>query len=842
MEQEFKELIIGAFLHDIGKISQRAKVKLSPQSEGMKSQACPTNEFGGYGYSHVPYTNQFFEDVKDWLPQGGMYWANAANCATYHHKPQPDNLLDLIVHEGDCLSAGHDRNDGEAKLSENQYRLDSIFSKIKLGDNKAIIQKFQYKIAKSMLNADAYPADGLPENPDSELVTLYNDMCAHIKRLKDSSKLDFDVFIEHLKWVYSQYAWCIPSSLRQASDVSLLDHSLTTTAISAVLYRYHQQAGSFNSKDIADRSKNKFRLVSGDVSGIQSYIFADSTESPKGVSKRLRAKSFYIGILTQIASMMILRELELPCFCKVLDAGGRFTLLVHNTDQTVKKLNSLQKLIDEWMYKTLDGKLRINLAFNTECSGSDFIGDNFGKVYAKLQNDTEKAKKRPFESIFTQDGKWNTDKMISNIQGEEIKDREEQHLKFFEKLGGVLPGQSHLVITDISVNNPGRLRDAGVVNMPMAQPFGKYSVELCDYNAGAGDDKVRARFGFVPGMEDFADIVDGQYIANYVPVITDEDLRHYKLSGFDKLPDDEGEDKQDFKIGSTKTFAHIAADSVGFDREFKPLGSPMLGVLKADVDRLGMIFGSGIEERKSIARIATLSRGLDMFFKGVLPNSIKNGDGNSSYKNIYTIYAGGDDLLLVGPWNVIMNFAMYMQGKFTQYTCNNPSITISAGIAAVKAGFPLSEAARLAEEALEQSKDGGRNKITVFDQTLSWEDYKEALENGAFLDGHLENSSNPLQGSLEISASFAYRLIKYARMGLRVIDAKKDGKNDKKINLADVKWKSQLAYDIGRNIKTERNKNSNQLDELIRIVSPENEKIGKLLVAATYCNYRNRRK
>jgi CRISPR-associated protein Csm1 len=318
-------------------------------------------------------------------------------------------------------------------------------------------------------------------------------------------------------------------------------------------------------------------------------------------------------------------------------------------------------------------------------------------------------------------------------------------------------------------------------------------------------------------------------------VITEEDLAKYDWAGIDDLLKDEDEQGHQSGIGETKTFAHIAADSVYPDSSTKPVGVPMLGVLKADVDRLGMIFQQGFsDQQRTIARTATLSRQIDMFFKGILPNAIKTAEADTGFRNIYTIYAGGDDLLLVGPWNTILKFATYMRDKFTDYTCSNPSITISAGIAVVKAGFPLSEAARLSETALESSKNKGRNRITIFGQTIGWHEYSQAIDDGSFLDSQLEESTNPDPGSLKITKSFAYRLVKYARMGLRCAEGRM-------FNITDAKWKSQLAYDIARNITNDKNKDSPQLQRLLEVTN-QTENISRLLVAATYCNYKNRRK
>ncbi|MBK8185555.1 MAG: hypothetical protein IPK63_22720 [Candidatus Competibacteraceae bacterium] len=45
-----------------------------------------------------------------------------------------------------------------------------------------------------------------------------------------------------------------------------------------------------------------------------------------------------------------------------------------------------------------------------------------------------------------------------------------------------------------------------------------------------------------------------------------------------------------------KHFEHLAQDALELDRAGSPLGKPFLAVLKADVDRLGFLFGFGLND------------------------------------------------------------------------------------------------------------------------------------------------------------------------------------------------------------------------------------------------------
>ena len=105
----------------------------------------------------------------------------------------------------------------------------------------------------------------------------------------------------------------------------------------------------------------------------------------------------------------------------------------------------------------------------------------------------------------------------------------------------------------------------------------------------------------------------------------------------------------------------------------------------------------------------------------------------SEYKNIYTEYAGGDDLLFVGPWDKILQLASDIQEQFAKYTCHNEDITLSASVVLGHAKSPISSLVRQAETLLDQAKTAGRNRIGVFGTTISWPDFDQALEDGRFL-------------------------------------------------------------------------------------------------------------
>ena len=211
-------------------------------------------------------------------------------------------------------------------------------------------------------------------------------------------------------------------------------------------------------------------------------------------------------------------------------------------------------------------------------------------------------------------------------------------------------------------------------------------------------------------------------------------------------------------------------------------GSGLLGILKADVDNLGLVFSKGFEnpkriekdseeiDKKTVSRYLTMSRMLEHFFSGWVNETISGGDKEAvinelvriehidtvrfrsylekdviNFKNIYTVYSGGDDMVLVGPWETMIIFSIFLNMQFRKYTCNNKFITLSAGLTFVKPKYPIASAIKQAEIFLvkskeriirmksddanqnqnktsrEESKDIGKEAITLFGTTIRWD-------------------------------------------------------------------------------------------------------------------------
>jgi CRISPR-associated protein Csm1 len=137
-----------------------------------------------------------------------------------------------------------------------------------------------------------------------------------------------------------------------------------------------------------------------------------------------------------------------------------------------------------------------------------------------------------------------------------------------------------------------------------------------------------------------------------------------------------------------------------------------------DVDNLGQIFARGMSTgNRNFANVSTLSRELSRFFSEQLNLLCQQADAKGKGK-FHVVYAGGDDLFMVGSWDDLAEFAPMIQREFTRYTGDNKHITISGGLIVADYHVPLYHLANWAGKAEEQAKDNGKNRLTLFYQSL----------------------------------------------------------------------------------------------------------------------------
>jgi len=192
---------------------------------------------------------------------------------------------------------------------------------------------------------------------------------------------------------------------------------------------------------------------------------------------------------------------------------------------------------------------------------------------------------------------------------------------------------------------------------------------------------------------------------------------------------------------------YVPRDEHGNPVEFldlakKSRGASMLGVLKADADSLGAAVMAALKDADDAQPLRRLSEAIDRFFVETL-EAEKQSPG-SRWGSIYTVFSGGDDLLAVGPWDVVLDFAGHMRSLFDRVfghdATGSPSpqpLTISASIAIIKPRYPVHLAAQQAEELLDQAKtdrapraDSSKDQCAALGSLWKWKDHDRIVRAG----------------------------------------------------------------------------------------------------------------
>jgi CRISPR-associated protein Csm1 len=293
-------------------------------------------------------------------------------------------------------------------------------------------------------------------------------------------------------------------------------------------------------------------------------------------------------------------------------------------------------------------------------------------------------------------------------------------------------------------------------------------------------------------------------VANYVPKFSEGEIKKSKY----ELLDDKNEAVSERGI---KTFYHIAVDGLKEDGD-KFYGRKYLAILKADIDNLGQIFINGFKKDKqdnplfhpdykgelkneaTFSRILYLSRMIDYFFTNILNEYIKG-------KNIYTVFAGGDDLFLIGHYEDIINTYEWIIEKLKDYT-KNKDFHLSAAIKLTKPNVPINLMAEFTEEELEEAKKlDGKDALSIFDITLKNNEFKEMVKKREFFE-KIYNELNQINSG----SSFMYKFYDFIEMQ----------KNLKKDILRNSRWKYMLRYLIEKNIEIKKNDKQRKLKEKIK--------------------------
>jgi len=711
------KIYLAALLHDIGKFYQRADVAgvanskiLCESIKNSESVYCPQFN-GNYSHKHVLWTAQFIDDLGTHLKKiSGETEYSLEHLAGKHH--HPSNFYEEIIQLADHLSSGLDRAEG---MPTEDYKGWDKFKKVRMYSVFESLMKqedldhweYQLPLESIQFKNQFFPEKSFTEEPDYK--TLWKNFVGELKFIQTDS---YRVFAESLYFLLLKYTGNIVSSTVNLPDVSLFDHLKTTAAISTCLYDV-AEAKNINRIEDLRKIEKPLLLIGGDVSGIQNYIYDIVSKS---AAKNLKGRSFYIQLLVETIIQKIINELGLFGSHTIYSSGGGFYLLAANTDEVKQKLAILGTEISESLLKEHGTALYLAIDWQ-EISIENIKQKKINESWRLLIEKMNRKKRQRYKNQLTEQYNYffeakgtggelerdaltgeefleNEKKIVYQTddsgQKEFIKPYTEQQIK----LGRILKQAQFWISSDEQ----------------LSYIDSKYAVEVCDLGifhyflpeealklveSKMHDSKGKVRILNMNGAN-FLDVRKG--INN---------IYGFNMYGGNDFPAAED--------GSPLTFDELSG--VGDLKR--------LGFLRMDVDNLGMIFSKGFTDEKcTFSRYSALSRSLDYFFKGYI-NTIW--EKEEYCKSTFIIYSGGDDLFLVGRWDRLIEMAEEIRNQFSMWTCLNPHLSISGGLAVVPDKFPVLKAAKMAEGAehdaknhqLKNGKD--KNAFTVLNVPLNWD-------------------------------------------------------------------------------------------------------------------------
>lgn len=828
MGQTGLKIALAGLLHDVGKFAQGCMEIPKQYANDNADQYQPFYN-NRHTHIHALYTAAFIEQFADRLPRqmnepGWGEGESFINLAAGHHKPE--TAMQWIVAQADRISSGLDRDsfeEGEkiAFRDVKKTRLLPIFEQLNPDQDAGYGNRddFQYRYSLAPLSAGsifplARQEKSLQGNAAQEYQALFDSFVVQLGNLQHR-ETDIELWANHFDSLLLTTTAMIPAARvgDVVHDVSLYDHARTTAAFASALYGYHSQENSLDEQSIKENSAEKFLLVTGDFYGIQDFIFSAGGELKKFRSKILRGRSFAVSLFSELTADMLCRELGLTFLSVVLSAAGKFTLLAPNTAASREAIAAVEAKLNDWLFEVSCGQASIGIA-TTPCQPAQFYCGEYVKLHdlhmAKIQE--EKLEKLNLEkysgAIDDYFAGFDAELGICSLCGKRpaVAEASKDHGIFGEQtVASCSVCRDHVMLGTWVVKSerltviadPESVDSARGLHKPF---FGIYQLKFIKETALQQDRHV-LKMWQVSGNPDgslFSDITV-RPLNGYVPLYRQEDEEDDCLTQGRRSEEKSLGMIDQISLGDPKTFGHIALKARMKNSAGKCSGTEAIAVLKADVDNLGLLMSCGLpEKRVTLSRMATLSRQLDAFFSVYLPNLLA---GSDEFNDVYTVFAGGDDLFLIGPWNRMAALATYLQERFAEYVCGNPAITFSAGITIHKAHVPVDKLARAAEDALEQSKNvgkqaknpHGKNSITMFDQTVTWKKFKALLDNRDAMENWLEKKY--------ISPAMMYRFNHLITLAGREKDALGRGV----VHLDDLdamKWRAMFSYSIERNINS----------------------------------------
>ncbi|WP_207790908.1 HD domain-containing protein [Thermaurantiacus tibetensis] len=285
-----------AFLHDLGKLAQRARLfDNDPKREANQQLYCPhrranDRDPGYFSHLHAADTALALDMLERHLPEllGADPFPFAAmaapdvtdslvNAAAAHHKPK--TFLQWVVAAADRIASGFEREtweDYNAAKDREDFRTARLLVRFEeYGGPEAEAPRiaserdFQFRYPLKPLSPVALMPEPRRAPSEAEAVAAYRALWdqlagreaekSGVGLIPKSHRTQWPLWLDHFDTLWLTVAHAIPSATAFGTrpDVSLYDHSKAVAALATALWRFHHDRGDDEAMVVAaqrDRS------------------------------------------------------------------------------------------------------------------------------------------------------------------------------------------------------------------------------------------------------------------------------------------------------------------------------------------------------------------------------------------------------------------------------------------------------------------------------------------------------------------------------------------------------------------------------------------------------------
>ena len=751
MDKDVYKIMLVTYLHDVGKVFQRAGKK--------PKNLCNLNisEFYEHDLHSCDFIKEFLGDEYAELFKEKVW--DIADQASARERIPTENIAEVAETPLLAPDVPVEGSDWLSKYKDEKVWYPVIYLDLSQKRFFSILPPENYSLKRMDEASLLINYKGISEKLE--------DLASKIRGLKDAKSL-----LETYEYIYRSLMLFVPAAVyKSIPNTSLYGHSRLAAAFSPF---------------------KKFKAVLIDIKGIQRFI--SNVQKEADASKRFRGRSLFLQLLQQAIIDYIAEQFSLSEINNLSFEPGKILFLL-NEDSDTSKIKAKLLELEEWLEYEIQFSVKESKSYSV--SDLHFYNPPKGKY---VFEDLLRELFEDYEIIGKPEIIENNDVDRYGVVSRAVKKVDERNIKMLSSLapGSINVGDSVSLISLITLIIGHTSRNLRyIVEVILSDE--KDEEQYYDPESGVGKISIAPLgISFYLIHEKGADaekalrdvVKKNKGKAKRIKVFTVNEtidfIHEGLLKEFDKI-----------------SFGYILLNTyhpVDEEENFKSLDS------MGNFIGLGVIDGDKIGEKvkelsKYPSRFMTFSSILNFVFTYIPLFSLSEKMKSGQNPNIVILYAGGDDIAVYGKWDEVLELLAEMQ-KYVKDMLYQ--VTVSGGLFIFKPAYPIYYAYRNARELEDSAKEQRKHlqhgvvDSNIFEhyyvggskvKGLRWD---EAME-------YLEKARELLKA--DISNSFLYKLYSIGNMIEGENKSGEGSKSNKENPIQIAKGLVTYAYLVARNDK-----------------------------------------